>query len=647
MRRVALLLFVLICHSLKAQTNGDSINGQHIQEVVITGTRTPKLLKDVPVQTQVITSADISRSDASDISELLVREIPGVEFSYAMNQQVHMNFSGFGGQSVLFLVDGERLAGETMDDVDFSRLNMSNVERIEIIRGASSALYGSSAGGGVINIITKQHTKPLNMAIGAHLSKHNTKRYDGIVSLNGKKWGNTLSVYHHNGDNYDVKNGEEPLSRVVKTIYGSRIWNASDRIMFEPTDNLRLSARGGYYFRQLSRDKEKPERYRDFSAGVKGEWAITSQDNMELAYSFDQYDKSDFLRLQDIDVRRYSNVLHSARALYTHTQLDNNALTLGADVTREYLFNTYINGRSHTEMRMDVFAQYDYAFSNKLEVVAALRYDHVEKSSNRLTPRLNLCYKPFASTTLRLGYGMGFRTPTLKERYYDFDMLGIWTILGNENLKDERSHNLYASVDYTLSHYNFTINGFYNSVEDKIATGVPFYADNEKRSLSLQYVNLPSYHVYGAEVSAQARWRCGLSSRLSYAYTKQTKPEDAEGYPIASQYMPTRPHSITGYIDYQHKFSRNYSLQCAFSCRWLSSVDNIEYADYYDIHSGIVTIDYPSYALCRISLLQNIGKYLSVSLSVDNIFDYRPRYYYLNAPITDSADFQIGVKIKY
>ncbi len=119
----------------------------HLDECVVTGTRTPKLLKDVPIQTRLITAEDIKKVDATNIQDLLQQELPGVEFSYAMNQQINMNFSGFSGQSVLILVDGERLAGETMDNVDFTRLNMSNVARIEIIKGAASALYGSNAAG--------------------------------------------------------------------------------------------------------------------------------------------------------------------------------------------------------------------------------------------------------------------------------------------------------------------------------------------------------------------------------------------------------------------------------------------------------------------------------------------------------------------
>ena len=126
-----------------------------LEEVVVTGTRTPKFLKDTPIQTRVITSRDIARTDATNVQDLLQQELPGVEFSYSMNQRTHLNFAGFGGQGILFLVDGERLAGESMDDVDFSRLLMAGVERIEIVKGASSALYGSSAAGGVVNIITK------------------------------------------------------------------------------------------------------------------------------------------------------------------------------------------------------------------------------------------------------------------------------------------------------------------------------------------------------------------------------------------------------------------------------------------------------------------------------------------------------------
>ena len=137
---------------------------------------------------------DIKKADATNVEDLLQQEMPGVEFSLAMNQKKHIDFCGFGGQSILFLVDGERLAGETMDDVDFTRLDMANVERIEIVKGAASALYGSNAGGGVINIITKESTEPWTLNLNARMSRHNGRRFGGSFGLNGSHLKNMLSI---------------------------------------------------------------------------------------------------------------------------------------------------------------------------------------------------------------------------------------------------------------------------------------------------------------------------------------------------------------------------------------------------------------------------------------------------------------------
>ena len=125
-----------------AEEHSDSLfSEEYLQQVVITGTRTPKILAKSPVLTKVISSKDIEKTDATNLRDLLQQVMPGIEFSYSMNQMPHMNFSGFSGQSMLILVDGERLAGETMDDVDFTRLDMQQVDHIEIIKGAATALY--------------------------------------------------------------------------------------------------------------------------------------------------------------------------------------------------------------------------------------------------------------------------------------------------------------------------------------------------------------------------------------------------------------------------------------------------------------------------------------------------------------------------
>ena len=389
----------------------------HLNEVVVTGTRTPKLLGDAPIQTRVITSRDIERTDATDVQELLQQELPGVEFSYAMNQQKHMNLSGFGGQGVLILVDGERLAGETMDDVDFTRLNLANVQRIEIVRGAASALYGSNAGGGVVNIITKDgsslwQTQPWALNVNARLARHNEQRYGASLDLNGRHVSNTLYLNYHGTDNYDVKNGPSPQTRVFTTVYGDKTSQVRDKFTWRPTDDLKLTAHAGYFFRTLTRTPDTPERYRDFTGGLRGTWQMSRTDDLDLSYHFDQYDKSDYQKAVRLDIRDYSNVHNSLRAVYNHRFDQDMTLTLGADYLHDYLYNTYLTDHSREQDTFDAFAQLDWSLSDRWEVVGALRYDYFSDGhDSHLTPKLSARYKARRHLTLRMGYGMGFRAP--------------------------------------------------------------------------------------------------------------------------------------------------------------------------------------------------------------------------------------------
>ena len=267
-----------------------------------------QVTQDTPIQTRVITSRDIEKLDATNIQDLLQQELPGVEFSYAMNQQTHLNFSGFGGQGVLFLVDGERLAGETMDDVDFTRLSMDNVERIEIVKGAASALYGSNATGGVVNIITRKAKQPWTLNLNGRLAKHNEQRYGASFGLDGRRLSNMFTANYSGSDNYDVHSDENPVTRIISTVYGDKTCNFKNQLVWSPMKNLDITGRVGYFFRQTTRTADLPERYRDFSGGLRLDWTLTAADVLQASYAFDQYDKSDYQKLRKLDIRDYSNV---------------------------------------------------------------------------------------------------------------------------------------------------------------------------------------------------------------------------------------------------------------------------------------------------------------------------------------------------
>lgn len=650
MKRTVFILPALSClfpAALRADLPGDSIyKCVEMEQVVVTGTRTPKLLANTPVLTKLITASDIAKADATNLRDLLQQVLPGVEFSYAMNQQVHMNFSGFGGQSMLILVDGERLAGETMDDVDFSRLCMDNVDHIEIVKGAASALYGSNAAGGVINIITKNGIRPFALNLNARLGRHHEQRYGLSWQQGAGRWSNLLTVNRNRSDNYDVHNGDNPVTRVVATIYGDATWNFKEQLSYRPSEKLSLTGRAGYFYRQLVRTSETPERYRDFSGGLRGIWKPDTHNSLDLSYAFDQYDKSDYQRITRLDIRDYSNVQNSLRLLYNHTFGSDDVLSLGADYMHDYLFNTNLEDRTRRQDSFDAFAQYDWNVSRQWEAVGALRYDYFSDGRiSRLTPKVSVRYQPVHNLNFRASYGMGFRAPTLKEKYYNFDMAGIWIIEGNPALKPEVSHNFNLSADYTHRHYNFTLAAYYNRIRDKIATGAPFYKNPSDRIPHLPYLNLDDYSVSGGEATAQARWPNGLTARLSYAYTHERLPKDKNSNAVNNQYIPARKHSMTGHIDWDRQFSTAYGLNIGLDGRFLSAVDNQEFVDYYDISKGIRTIHYPAYALFKLSLVQRIGKAVKASVILDNLFNYKPEYYYLNCPLTDGTNLMVGLSV--
>lgn len=650
MKRTVFILPALSClfpAALRADLPGDSIyKCVEMEQVVVTGTRTPKLLANTPVLTKLITASDIAKADATNLRDLLQQVLPGVEFSYAMNQQVHMNFSGFGGQSMLILVDGERLAGETMDDVDFSRLCMDNVDHIEIVKGAASALYGSNAAGGVINIITKNGIRPFALNLSARLGRHHEQRYGLSWQQGAGRWSNLLTVNRNRSDNYDVHNGDNPVTRVVATIYGDATWNFKEQLSYRPSEKLSLTGRAGYFYRQLVRTSETPERYRDFSGGLRGVWKPDTHNSLDLSYAFDQYDKSDYQRITRLDIRDYSNVQNSLRLLYNHTFGSDDVLSLGADYMHDYLFNTNLEDRTRRQDSFDAFAQYDWNVSRQWEAVGALRYDYFSDGRiSRLTPKVSVRYQPVRNLNFRASYGMGFRAPTLKEKYYNFDMAGIWIVEGNPALKPEVSHNFNLSADYTHRHYNFTLAAYYNRIRDKIATGAPFYKNPSDRIPHLPYLNLDDYSVSGGEATAQARWPNGLTARLSYAYTHERLPKDKNSNAVNNQYIPARKHSMTGHIDWDRQFSTAYGLNIGLDGRFLSAVDNQEFVDYYDISKGIRTIHYPAYALFKLSLVQRIGKAVKASVILDNLFNYKPEYYYLNCPLTDGTNLMVGLSV--
>lgn len=602
-----------------------------LDEVVVTATRTPKTLKDAPVITRVISADEIARTDATNIQDLLTEELPGLEFGYAMSQETSLNMGGFGGNAVLFLVDGERLAGETMDNVDYNRLNLDNVGKVEIVKGASSALYGANAVGGVINLITKENKEPWHLSLNSrYRNAGNEWRSGGNLSFNSGKWNSNTSVQYSTVETIKLTDAFDTESNIHE-IFGGNTLNVKERLSFRPTDNLQLIARGGYFYRESHRSNYD-DHYHGYSGGLRGMWNIDPSQNLEVSYSYDRYDKSRFVNNRRIHDHDYSNRQHTLHGLYTKFW-GLNALTAGADVMHDYLTTyQFVNNESRSQTSADVFVQFDYNPLSWLNIIASVRDDYFSASDNNaVTSRLAAMFK-LRPLTIRASYSGGFRAPTLKEMYMCFDMAGVQMIYGNPDLKPERSQNFNIALERTgqirkgvfAGSYSVNLSGYYNYYNRRITT--TDFPGSDTLEEGAIYTNEDGVKVTGADFNARYRTTFGLGASFSYNYLHTA------GRKVDSQFTQPRPHSATWKLDYDKQICSVYRLYAGISGRYFSKPE-----------SSLPTSG--AYSLWKFTLQQRVWKGININFVIDNLMNYRPKIYYWNSPATPGRTWSIGVSL--
>ena len=196
------LLFINNIDTVKT-VDSTKKEARNLNEIVVTASRSARFLKDIPVITRVISKTDITKHSGQSLMSLLQDEIPGLEFTQTEGVTNNITFQGLGSNYILILIDGERLAGETSrSNPDFNRINLDNIEKIEIVRGGMSTLYGSGAVAGVINIITKNASSPLNITLKGDLTTDGNQKYFSGINYKTKSIEGSTNFSFRKKDEY-------------------------------------------------------------------------------------------------------------------------------------------------------------------------------------------------------------------------------------------------------------------------------------------------------------------------------------------------------------------------------------------------------------------------------------------------------------
>ncbi|MBN1989878.1 MAG: TonB-dependent receptor [Bacteroidales bacterium] len=646
----------------------------NLSQVTVTGTRTERSLKETPVLTQLISRKDIASIKASTISDILEHEIPSIEINQ-YGYGAALSSQGLESKYTLVLIDGERMAGETDGNVDFSRINAANVERVEIIKGASSALYGSNAIGSVINIITKKPSKKVEVSADIRYAEPNEKNI--TKALVDRQDEHHLKSFYRNQDRQNV-NGDlsigikshlfysqsyfgyksrdayqlfdtkesvkyyplldstanEGISKSPTSIIGFADLSATNRTGFTGT-KWRGESKASYYNHEqfdFERDN-KHNLYKNYTVGAYVEHNINSTNTIRLAINRDVYNK--YLVLEQLDNRQknYGNTFNSIRLTYSNEQLTKHNLFAGAEFFSEALeSDRFVANQvaSHSSTDAVVFMQDEYALTPSITIVGGVRGGY--HSAHRLhvspsvTARLNR-----GNFSYRLSYARGFRSPTLKELYMNWNHQEMFTIYGDENLKAETSNYYAFSTEYLNINKKISITGYvgYNHIYNKIG-GI--WTANQTE---YHYKNMDEYRVFNAELLARWKVLKPLLLKAGYAYTKVF---EEDGITLLSS---ASPHSLTAQVEYTYtKGWYNLSTNIA-----LKMIGKKEVSEFDEGINNFYLSSYPSYSLWNININQQFRRSYSVSIGVKNLLNYTAPI--LSFSTTSSVGRRFYVSIGY
>ena len=599
----------------------------NLDEVTVTGTRTEKTVAETPVMTRIVPSEVLQRNDFESMIDVLEYNIPGLRFNTDPRGN-NIQVQGLENSYILILVDGERLSTTPGGPIDFDLLTTANIKKIEVLKGAASALYGSSAMGMVINIITDIPKRPLEGWAKVRYGKYNDLQLDAGVGMKYKGFYAQTLFNRTSSDGYDLT-PETPESFTENPSHHMTIeeklgWN---------NQYSRITVKGSLYWGEVENPWEStaPTHYRSLTKTlqVNAEHAFNDRYKLYGTYAGDFYTRKtvyDFLYLPD-STNAWSHE-QTVRLVDEFKPWDNLVIVKGFEWNGTKNYNKMQYGKEKTIRDMDdanLFAQADWMITDRLEVIGGFRYTHNSEFGSAFTPKINLMYSP-GNFKIRAGYSRGFKTPGLTELYSDFNMGSVSHNIGNPDLKAEHSDYFSVSGEYTWQgRLMLTAELYQNTVDNKINSYNVDIEDPKPGELGteLRYENVKGVRIRGAEATATYYPVSALLLRTSYAFCDALNKETGLQLSGNSKHAMNWSASLHGKL---LKHEGAVTLSGRWDSKRISKSRRTETDDSGQEVEVITTRTKPGYTMWKLTAQYTpwTWKYmrLSVTGGVDNLFDF-------------------------
>lgn len=557
--------------SVAQEVKKDSVATNELSEVkVTTATRTERVLSSLPLPMTIITSEAIIKSGVTKLNEIL-NEQTGIILIPDESGFEGIQMQGLDAAYTMILIDGVPLVGRSSGVLDLSRVSVGNIERIEIVKGASSALYGSEAMGGVINVITKKPKKDsFSGSLSYRYSTFNTSDANANLLWKKKKFSANLFANFYSTDGYDLDKST-PLKN-IEPFYNFTI---QPKLYYDFSENLKLIVSNRFY--NMKMDNVAVIDSETYKGDAKeNEW--NSQIKLEQKWSEKLYSEYELYATNyknDSFLNDQNNVLYE-KAYYdqwllrpeirTTLSLKNDKLTGGFGLNYETLHRTYFD-KNVVFNSQYIYLQYDCNPTERWNILAGVRYDSHSEYASQLSPKLAVNFKINENLSLKSSVGYGYKAPDFRQLFFDFTNPAVgYTVLGynvaesrlnqfeqegqllsrtpgvdfNKPLEAESSINFNFGTFYKKNKLRLDVNAFYNSIDNLIDTRVVAQKTNGQNVFS--YFNISKIFTYGLEFNS------------TYDFTKEFSI--SFGY----QYLTAKDKSVLdNFEDYQ--YIRNSDLQ--------------------------------------------------------------------------------------
>lgn len=668
----SLSIFLLLAQLATAQMTDSIRMYGELQDVVITAQYTPTDSRNALYKIRTIRRDVIEQRGAINLEQLLNQEL-NIRISQDLILGSSLSLQGVSGQNVKIMIDGVPIIGRVGDDIDLSQINLSNIERVEMVEGPMSVNYGTNALGGVINLITKK----------SQLSKYSTQlisQWESVGALNlnaqlGARLSDQLLLRFDGGYNkFAGFNASPPTDSLFARTYQ---WNPKEQwfinglLRYDLKDDQHLRFSAAYFdetienLGQLRRPQFKPYAFDDFyyttrfdqSVAYEGKFLEALFWNVTAGYNTFRRQKNT-LRL-DMDTQAETEVAGQQDTTIYHaivfrpvlaSRFANSKVNFqaGLDLNYEGGYGPRFVDPGAEKARFSSLSDYAGFFTLQYQVVPALQVQagirgaYNTRFDAPLIPSFHLKYSFAKDWQLRGSYAKGFRSPSIKELFFYFVDASHY-IIGNPDLQAETSDNFQVVMDFDKkwqdNRFQATLTGFYNDIRQKIDLYDYIIVDGKlvpaasvgQISNTYAYFNQDRFKALGGNLRLNYHLKnleiaTGIAPTGRYNPLSQT--EDVKTYTLTTE--------LNGQLSYHFK---KLKLRTAFFIRYNDKL--LRYYQTLDANGQQVVAQsiQDGFALSDLTMTKSFWKNrIQLGAGIKNLFDVRNVNIYGNQSSAHSGD---------